>query len=52
MKKTFKLKDVPVWEHLHHSLNHTTYADRLLWLSQAMEFVIKLNKKRKTLKIR
>ena len=46
-KATFKLKDVEVWEHLHFTLDKTTYADRLLWLDQAMNFVLKFRKKRK-----
>ena len=37
--KKIKLTNIPVYEHLEFDLKKTTYADRLLWLEQANEFV-------------
>ena len=51
IKKKFRLKDMPVWEHLEFTLKKTTYADRLLWLDQAMDFVLKVRKNRRSIKI-
>ena len=45
--KQIKLKDIPVYEHLEHSLEKTTYADRLQWLEEANEFVRLIKKAKK-----
>lgn len=45
--KPSKKKKYEVWEHLEHTIRNTTYADRLLWLEQANEFVRRAYKGRK-----
>ena len=37
-------KKIPIYEHLEFDLKHTTYADRLLWLEQANDFLRSLKK--------
>jgi hypothetical protein len=47
MKSNRRPKKYEVYEHLEHSVRNTTYADRLLWLEQANEFVRQIYKGRK-----
>ena len=44
MKK--KIKSRGVWEHLEHTLKHTTYAHRFQWLEEASKFVNTLRRKK------
>lgn len=49
--KKIETKNIPVYEHLEYSLERTSYADRLLWLEEANEFMwlLKKNKNRPNL---
>jgi hypothetical protein len=46
IKKKESFKSRGVWEHLEHTLEHTTYAQRLQWLEEANRFVNTLRRKK------
>ena len=39
INKARKTKSWEIWEHLEHTLKHTSYAQRLQWLEQADHFM-------------
>jgi hypothetical protein len=46
MRKKKRVKSRGVWEHLEHTLKHTTYAHRFRWLEESNKFVNMLRRKK------